>query len=209
MYERRRDLPRVGIAALAAEAYLPFTGRDRGDLRLARGLVLALVSAVRAELGVLRPARRGGDAAAAVAAAAAAIAAPALFGNRRWLVGFCVGIGGWVLYVVALALAPLSLVQAVSAGGIGLLALLAALAGVRLAQASASRVATSSPGSSSSPSRSRGPCPRLAAREPRSTAAIWMLASVALAAVCRRPGRAVLAARRGLGIGGRRSLRGG
>lgn len=28
VYERRRDLPRVGIAALAAEAYLPFTGRE-------------------------------------------------------------------------------------------------------------------------------------------------------------------------------------
>jgi hypothetical protein len=48
-----------------------------------------------------------------------------LFGNLRWLVGFFVGIGGWVLYVAALALAPLSLVQAASAGGIGLLALLA------------------------------------------------------------------------------------
>jgi lysyl-tRNA synthetase class 2 len=29
VYERRLDLPRVGIAALAAEAYLPFTGRGR------------------------------------------------------------------------------------------------------------------------------------------------------------------------------------
>jgi lysyl-tRNA synthetase, class II len=29
VYERRWDLPRVGIAALAAEAYLPFSGRDR------------------------------------------------------------------------------------------------------------------------------------------------------------------------------------
>jgi hypothetical protein len=48
-----------------------------------------------------------------------------LFGNVRWVVGFSVGIGGWVLYVAALALAPLSLVQAASAGGIGLLALLA------------------------------------------------------------------------------------
>jgi hypothetical protein len=47
-----------------------------------------------------------------------------LFSNLRWLVGFLVGIGGWVLYVAALALAPLSLVQATSAGGIGLLALL-------------------------------------------------------------------------------------
>ena len=29
VYERRLDLPRVGIAALAAEAYLPFGGRER------------------------------------------------------------------------------------------------------------------------------------------------------------------------------------
>lgn len=48
-----------------------------------------------------------------------------LFGNLRWVTGFLVGIGGWVVYVAALALAPLSLVQAASAGGIGLLALLA------------------------------------------------------------------------------------
>ena len=39
-----------------------------------------------------------------------------LFGERRWLAGFLVGIAGWLLYVGALALAPLSLVQAVSAG---------------------------------------------------------------------------------------------
>lgn len=52
----------------------------------------------------------------------------ALFGNRRWLAGFFTGIGGWVLYVAALALAPLSLVQASSAGGLGVLA---ALTGVR------------------------------------------------------------------------------
>jgi hypothetical protein len=47
-----------------------------------------------------------------------------LFANLRWLTGFFVGIAGWALYVAALKLAPLSLVQAVSAGGIGLLALL-------------------------------------------------------------------------------------
>ena len=29
VYERRRDLPRVGIAALAVEAYLPFQGARR------------------------------------------------------------------------------------------------------------------------------------------------------------------------------------
>ena len=47
-----------------------------------------------------------------------------LLRQRRWLVGFLVGIGGWGLYVGALALAPLSLVQATSAGGVGLLAAL-------------------------------------------------------------------------------------
>jgi hypothetical protein len=47
----------------------------------------------------------------------------ALFTNRAWLVGFLVGVGGWGLYVAALRIAPLALVQAVSAGGVGLLAL--------------------------------------------------------------------------------------
>jgi hypothetical protein len=47
----------------------------------------------------------------------------ALVAQRRWLIGFLGGIGGWVLYVVALRLAPLSLVQAAAAGGIGVLAL--------------------------------------------------------------------------------------
>ncbi|HET6943730.1 MAG TPA: hypothetical protein VFI01_00120 [Gaiellaceae bacterium] len=43
--------------------------------------------------------------------------------TRRWVVGFAGGLGGWALYVVALGLAPLSLVQAASAGGIAVLAL--------------------------------------------------------------------------------------
>jgi hypothetical protein len=42
-----------------------------------------------------------------------------LFAHKGWLIGFLAGIGGWVLYVAALALAPLSLVQATSAGGLG------------------------------------------------------------------------------------------
>jgi drug/metabolite transporter (DMT)-like permease len=48
-----------------------------------------------------------------------------LFGDPRWLFAFMVGICGWALYILALGLAPLSLVQAVSAGGLGLLAVLA------------------------------------------------------------------------------------
>jgi hypothetical protein len=47
-----------------------------------------------------------------------------LLRDPSWLLGFLAGVGGWVLYVAALALAPLSLVQAASAGGIAVLALL-------------------------------------------------------------------------------------
>ncbi|MGN6168112.1 MAG: hypothetical protein ACTHQQ_08045 [Solirubrobacteraceae bacterium] len=45
-----------------------------------------------------------------------------LLASRQWLVGFSAEMVGWGLFVVALALAPLALVQAVSAGGIGILA---------------------------------------------------------------------------------------
>ena len=46
-----------------------------------------------------------------------------LFRSGRWTVGFLAGIGGWALYVVALKLAPLSIAQSASAGGVGVLAL--------------------------------------------------------------------------------------
>jgi len=49
-----------------------------------------------------------------------------LLGSRDWLIGFLWETSGFVLYVSALALAPLALVQAVAAGGIGVLALLVA-----------------------------------------------------------------------------------
>jgi hypothetical protein len=42
----------------------------------------------------------------------------------RWLTGFTIEICGWGLYVLALALAPLSLVQATAAGGVGILAVM-------------------------------------------------------------------------------------
>ncbi|HKI90676.1 MAG TPA: hypothetical protein VJ986_00125 [Gaiellaceae bacterium] len=47
-----------------------------------------------------------------------------LLASRRWLVGFGAETVGFGLYVVAVALAPLALVQAVAAGGIGVLAFL-------------------------------------------------------------------------------------
>lgn len=42
--------------------------------------------------------------------------------NRQWMFGYAAGWIGWGLYIAALSLAPLSLVQAVSAGGVGVLA---------------------------------------------------------------------------------------
>ena len=87
------------------------------------GLVLALASAAALNWGFF--AQHG----AASALPPLAIRRPLrslrlLFSSPRWLLGFVTGLGGWALYVAALALAPLSLVQAVSAGGVGLLALL-------------------------------------------------------------------------------------
>ena len=46
----------------------------------------------------------------------------ALLGDGGWLRAFAMESGGFALYVAALALAPLALVQSVGAGGIGLLA---------------------------------------------------------------------------------------
>jgi hypothetical protein len=90
---------------------------------VAAGLVLALASAAALSWGFFR--QHG----AASSLPRLSLRAPlrslhVLFMSRGWLVGFCVGLLGWALYVLAVALAPLSLVQAASAGGIGLLALL-------------------------------------------------------------------------------------
>ena len=90
---------------------------------LAAGLLLALASTVAINWGYLA------QHSAASRLPPLSVRHPirslrALFTVPRWLFGFVAGIGGWVLYVVALKLAPLSLVQAASAGGIGVLALL-------------------------------------------------------------------------------------
>lgn len=69
-----------------------------------------------------------------------------LFADLSWLTGFGVGLAGWVAYVAALAFAPLSLVQAFSAGGIGVLAALARRRGDAVARAHWVAVAISTGG---------------------------------------------------------------
>ena len=89
----------------------------------ATGLVVALASAACLNWGFLR--QHGTVSQLPALSVRRPLAALGLlFANLRWLTGFVVGLAGWALYVLALRLAPLSLVQAVAAGGIGLLALL-------------------------------------------------------------------------------------
>ncbi len=119
----------------------------------------------------------------------------ALFGNRRWLVGFWTGIGGWVLYVIALTLAPLSLVQACAAGG---LAVLAALAGVR-SRRERLAVATSIAGLVLLAISLAGPV-RASQHASLRDAAVWMLASAAVAALAAGPAADLFSRAAGLGM---------
>ena len=97
------------------------------------GLVLAFASAVLINIAYLRE----HDAAAdlpALSMRRPVQSALLLLGDPSWLLGFAMESGGFLLYVAALALAPLSLVQSIAAGGIGVLAFASArMAGRRLA----------------------------------------------------------------------------
>jgi hypothetical protein len=93
---------------------------------LAGGLGLALASALALDAGFLI--QQGAVARTRELSLSRPLASlRALFASGRWLVGFCLGVSGWGLYFAALTLAPLSLVQTVAAGGIGLLVVLAAI----------------------------------------------------------------------------------
>ncbi len=91
----------------------------------AAALVLALASTTLTNIAYLR------EHDAAVALPPLSLRRPlqsvrALLTDRSWLLGFALESSGFALYVFALALAPLSLVQSVAAGGIGILAYVSA-----------------------------------------------------------------------------------
>lgn len=123
-----------------------------------------------------------------------------LFSDLTWVIGFVTGIGGWVLYVAALWLAPLSLVQATSAGGIGLLALLVQRrSGERLPRRDWIAVGVAVAGLvllgiSLAGGASAGGTPSWL------QVGGWMVASVVIAALAARPAARLLAAGAGLGI---------
>jgi drug/metabolite transporter (DMT)-like permease len=92
-------------------------------VQIALALLLTLVSACALNLGYLFQ----HDVASAVPTLSLRrpiSSVRSLIVEKRWLLGMGVQVAGFVLYVVALALAPLSLVQATAAGGIGILAIM-------------------------------------------------------------------------------------
>jgi len=88
------------------------------------GLALALACALATSVSFLIK-HRGAVAAPPVRARHPLRSAADLFRSRWFAVGWVVAIGAWVLHVGALALAPLSIVQAVLSAGLVFLAVLA------------------------------------------------------------------------------------
>jgi hypothetical protein len=94
------------------------------SLPVALGLLLALCCSLVGLLGFLFK-QRGAVDAPAVELRHPWRSTVALFSNKWWTLGIVVATGGWVFHVAALALAPISLVQSVIAGGLVLLTPLA------------------------------------------------------------------------------------
>ena len=88
------------------------------------GIVLALACAVITQLGFLYK-HRGACEAPQVDIAHPLRSAKSLFSNKWFAIGWGVAVGAWVLHVLAMAVAPLSVVQAVLSTGVVMLAVLA------------------------------------------------------------------------------------
>src|SRR3954463_1276829 len=88
------------------------------------GIFLALLCALATNLGFLYK-HRGACAAADVDWLHPLRSGAALFRSRWFAIGMLVAVGAWGLHVAAMAMAPLSLVQAVISGGLVFLTVLA------------------------------------------------------------------------------------
>jgi drug/metabolite transporter (DMT)-like permease len=89
------------------------------------GIVLALACAAATQLGFLCK-HRGATSAPPVDARRPLKSARSLFASKWFAVGMAVAAGAWILHVAALAMAPLSTVQAVMSTGVVMLAVLGA-----------------------------------------------------------------------------------
>src|SRR5215208_981641 len=88
------------------------------------GIFLALACAFATNLGFLYK-YRGANAAQAVSMTHPWRSAVDLVRSKWFAIGMAVAVGAWGLHVAALAMAPMSVVQAVLAGGVVLLAVMA------------------------------------------------------------------------------------
>src|ERR671931_2527849 len=93
-------------------------------MTLQLGILLALLCALATNLGFLFK-HRGACAAPDVSMRHPLRSAVGLFRSRWFAIGMLVAVGAWCLHVAALALAPLSLVQALISGGLVLLTVMA------------------------------------------------------------------------------------
>ena len=88
------------------------------------GILLALLCALTTNIGFLYK-HRGACAAPSVDMRKPLQSAKALFASPLFTIGWVIGAGAWVFHVAAMSVAPLSLVQAVLAGGMVMLAIMA------------------------------------------------------------------------------------
>jgi drug/metabolite transporter (DMT)-like permease len=93
-------------------------------LSVQAGLLLALGTAFVSILGFLLK-QRGAVQTPPISVRTPLRSTAALFANRWWLLGLAVATGSWFLHVGALALAPITLVQTVMAGGLVFLTVIA------------------------------------------------------------------------------------
>ncbi len=94
------------------------------QMSLNLGILLALISALAGNAAFFLK-HRGAVAAAPVDIRHPLRSAIGLWRSRWFAAGMAVGLVGWLLHVAALTLAPLSVVQAVIAGGVALIAVMA------------------------------------------------------------------------------------
>jgi drug/metabolite transporter (DMT)-like permease len=95
-----------------------------GTLTIQLGILLSLACALATNVGFLLK-HRGACAAPAVSMRHPLASAVGLFRSKWFTLGMLVALGAWGFHVAALALAPLSIVQAVLSGGLVFLAVLA------------------------------------------------------------------------------------
>ena len=88
------------------------------------GILLALVCALATNVGFLFK-HRGACAAPAVDIRHPVRSAVALYSSRMFAIGMVIASGAWLFHIAAMAVAPLSIVQSVLAGGVVLLAIMA------------------------------------------------------------------------------------